>query len=76
MVNRSFIISPSPLCMITANTNVNQAENSCSKQHGELATRMIDIHLMTALRAQRIMTRVCGIAFDRKQSTRAGDNKI
>lgn len=51
-------------------------KNSDSKQHWELSTRMIGIHRMTALQAERIMNRVCGTAFDRKHYTRAWDNKI
>ena len=75
MMNISCISFPPPFALLLQILMLTNLKNSYSKQHWELSTRMIGIHLMTVLQAKRKMDRVCGTAFDRKHCTRAWDNK-
>lgn len=76
MMNISYISPPPTSALLLQTLMLIKLQNSYSKEHWELSTRMIGIHLMTVLQAARIMNRVCGTAFDRKHCTRAWDSKI
>lgn len=75
MMSINCIVSLPTLALLLQTLMLTKLKSSYSKQHQELPTRMIDIHLMTELQADR-MNRACEIAFDRKHCTCAWDNTI
>lgn len=73
MVNMSCIISHSAsFLQLLLLTKLKQLLQTALRT----SHRVIGIRLVTALQAERILNRVCGIASDGKRSARAWDNQI